>query len=205
MSLLGNADDEPCSFTLVCQDGEVKVENDEAATIMEHCAFFRNVFSHGTTESTNRVVRKPDWTINAAKDLIQVIKGDRLIIRDLSVYERLVDATDQILFEIDVFPPTSVVESPTIKLSIASLSLIKEISAESSWSTWSLQTTRQFSDDVWKKLLTQKVLIVKETFSRCRRRVVVLRERHQPLFPTFLQTQAFLHSHLVLWNLVSCI
>jgi hypothetical protein len=57
-------------FILECQDGELLgVTKSQADIIKTECKFFDN-FRHGTVESTQGTLRKPDWSIAIARHLV---------------------------------------------------------------------------------------------------------------------------------------
>lgn len=61
-------------FTLQCSDGEyVTVTSEQTAVLVSKCDFFRSVFAHGTTESSKRIIQKPDWSAQTASKLVGLL------------------------------------------------------------------------------------------------------------------------------------
>ncbi|CAB9511477.1 expressed unknown protein [Seminavis robusta] len=70
-------------FTIECQGGEkLVVSDDEAGVIFHLVEYFRNVFKHGTRESSDRLLRKLDWSLAIAKQVVAYLTLKRVEISD---------------------------------------------------------------------------------------------------------------------------
>jgi hypothetical protein len=100
-------------FLIQCQGGDVLgVTGDQAAAMTtkngndnddeedDSCGrgggdYFRNCFRHGTTESTSRILVKPDWPIAIARHLVEVLTKGKTTVSHLTLLEELIKAADQ--------------------------------------------------------------------------------------------------------------
>jgi len=75
MSILSDDNNESKkAFTIQCEgEGIVVVGELEARKILARSEFFRNVFKHNTREAEERVVRKPDWSIETTTHIVQYL------------------------------------------------------------------------------------------------------------------------------------
>ena len=101
-----NPTDEEIDFTLhLADDVILHVTKFESQKLQASCAFFRNAFRHGTKECAQRVLRKPDWTIDVARSIMQVLLHGTLSVPQN--YEAFKEAADQLLLPIRVSHPVS--------------------------------------------------------------------------------------------------
>ena len=78
----GNDGNTGQGFTIECKGGETFLVCDkEASNICKRSMYFQNVFKHGTRESVDRVLRKPDWSLILTKQVIEYLTpGKRVVI-----------------------------------------------------------------------------------------------------------------------------
>ena len=90
-------------FTIVCgnDNEEVLVTADQATKAARKCDFFRNVFAHGTRESTDRILKKPDWSLTTAKCMIDLVSTGTTQVGDFEAYVLLAEAAAQMCVELD--------------------------------------------------------------------------------------------------------
>lgn len=83
-------------FLLECLDGELLgITKEQAVVIRLESAFFDNCFRHGTVESSEGVLRKPDWSIGIARHIIEALVKRRTTLPNLELFQQLMDAGDQ--------------------------------------------------------------------------------------------------------------
>ena len=77
------------AFTIRCgPDGkDVHVSNSQAEQIASKCDYFKHVFAHGTSECEERVLLKPDWTIETTEALVQLITMGKTELQDKRSFE----------------------------------------------------------------------------------------------------------------------
>ena len=97
----GNDGNTGQGFTIECKGGETFLVCDkEASNICKRSMYFQNVFKHGTRESVDRVLRKPDWSLILTKQVIEYLTpGKRVVIPfdDRPTLLQFLGALEQIL------------------------------------------------------------------------------------------------------------
>jgi hypothetical protein len=101
------------SMLIVCSDGTVEVSACEAAQMAANCDFFRAIFAYGTSETTDGIIDKHDWTTKTALSLVKLLNagapGSVLIaLQDLF---DLACAADQLLIPLRVVPPSGALQN----------------------------------------------------------------------------------------------
>jgi hypothetical protein len=83
-------------FLLECLNGEgLGITKEQALIIRRESVFFDNCFLHGTVESSEGVLRKPDWSIGVVRHIIEVLVKGRTTLSNLELFRQLIDAGDQ--------------------------------------------------------------------------------------------------------------
>eukprot|EP00980_Cylindrotheca_fusiformis_P012845 scaffold3170_cov128-Cylindrotheca_fusiformis.AAC.5 len=83
-------------FLLECMDGEILgITKEQALIIRKESPFFDNCFRHGTVETSEGVLRKPDWPIGIARHIIEVLVKGKTTVPNLQLFQQLIDAGDQ--------------------------------------------------------------------------------------------------------------
>jgi hypothetical protein len=99
----GDGDNEVHAFSIICSDGQtLAVPEQDARMVLSSCEYFCNMFRHNTVESASRIIRKPDWSYEVAKHVMEYFCNGGTMIP----YERLTDfryASSQILIEAMTF------------------------------------------------------------------------------------------------------
>lgn len=96
--------DDEVGFTLKLADNEViRVSKKDSEQLQESCAFFRNAFRHGTLECQHQIISKPDWTVDTASAILELLQKKTLSVPQN--YALLKEAADQILLPIRVLHP----------------------------------------------------------------------------------------------------
>ena len=91
-------------FTLKVAHGEeLEVSKTQSEKLQDACDFFRNAFRHGTLECQDRVISKPDWTLDTAVAILNLLQNRSISIPD--DYAAFKEAADQILLSLRVSHP----------------------------------------------------------------------------------------------------
>jgi BTB/POZ domain len=70
----GSDSGEVHAFSIICSDGQtLAVPEQDARMVLSSCEYFCNMFSHNTVESASRIIRKPDWSYEVAKHVIEYL------------------------------------------------------------------------------------------------------------------------------------
>jgi len=86
------------SFNIQCHDGEkISVSQEQAEILFRKCVYFTNVFRHGTSESKSRTLVKPDWSIETARGLVELLLNEKVDVENISYAKNLLIAADQLL------------------------------------------------------------------------------------------------------------
>jgi hypothetical protein len=104
-------------FIIRCGPGseEVVVTDAQAEKIAARCDYFKHVFAHGTKESMERILVKPDWSFWTTKSLVELIINSKTNIESLDEFELLEVAAEQILLEIKLAIPSFVKRGKIVK------------------------------------------------------------------------------------------
>ncbi|CAB9506047.1 expressed unknown protein [Seminavis robusta] len=106
-----DAKEEEVDFTLLLSDHQrLPITKSQSEKLQESCAFFRNAFRHGTKECQQRIIAKPDWTLEVAKSIVELTLHGKLPVPTATnggSYAPLKEAADQILLPIRVSHPIS--------------------------------------------------------------------------------------------------
>jgi hypothetical protein len=85
-------------FVIRCQGGEtLTVSATQAECILEKSEYFANVFRHGTKESLDRILIKPDWCIEKARCLVELLQKGKTQAASLVEGKMLAEAAEQLL------------------------------------------------------------------------------------------------------------
>ena len=153
-------------FVFECQDGEkLEVTSSQASELKEKCDYFENIFAHGTIEAQDLVVRKPDWTLATATNLVNLITTGSVLIQKSVEYTNLAKAADQILLpgQILLLPPSCIQKQ--------SISSVKELEATMLYcmnrsqladkeNRLTLVTPKKITSLSWQNLLGQSVIVI---------------------------------------------
>lgn len=141
-------------FRLICAKGEViEVSSKQATVVALNCDYFQNVFRHGTVETKDRVLRKPDWSRSTALSLLQILSEGEAKVRDTTTLTALADAANQTLVEIYVAPPKAQ-EGEGVR--------IDEVPAFSPQSSWIFEGECELTSESWLKLLRENGTLIGE-------------------------------------------
>eukprot|EP00538_Stauroneis_constricta_P009107 CAMPEP_0119553530 /NCGR_PEP_ID=MMETSP1352-20130426/6269_1 /TAXON_ID=265584 /ORGANISM="Stauroneis constricta, Strain CCMP1120" /LENGTH=403 /DNA_ID=CAMNT_0007599961 /DNA_START=47 /DNA_END=1254 /DNA_ORIENTATION=+ len=157
--------EEPSGFTIQCQDGSLVVPDDEADIVFETCDYFRCVFQHGMKESEKRVLQKPDWDVGTASTIIKLITaraGKSVPIPGRELVPKVMQASEQILLTLEMFPPPFV--SDVLYHRPLSANQIEKIvnqqGAGSDLVRWSFKTNRMLSYKFWSKAVKSSMPVI---------------------------------------------
>lgn len=156
-------------FVIQCGDSEeeVAVTAEQAEKMAQKCAYFRNVFAHGTRESGNRILKKPDWCTATAKCIVELASTGRTCVGDFNSYMALTDASSQVLLELEGGAHHGLIPSVVTKSSIPSdtsrvesiIELYASIEAESSAVKVAFETSQKIAFDAWVDLVLLDILV----------------------------------------------
>ena len=155
------------AFTIRCgPDGkDVHVSNSQAEQIASKCDYFKHVFAHGTSECEERVLLKPDWTIETTEALVQLITMGKTELQDKRSFELLTIAADQVLVKFNIAIPSFVKPGKFTKEHTLSSERLHEIAwaQNLSGATISLEMNAELlTCDSWLDLTRNKIAIHKE-------------------------------------------
>ena len=89
-------------FVIECENGQrLEVSAHDAKIVLQKSEFFKHAFCHGTTEATSGILPKPDWSMDIARRMVELlVQGSTKVpLSDAGVapFEALREAADQIL------------------------------------------------------------------------------------------------------------
>ena len=88
-------------FLIECSDGQVLgVTEKQAKVLTQNCEFFRNCFKHGTVETQHNLLRKPDWSLEIARHIAELVVKGCTTLATLELYSQFMEATDQALLDV---------------------------------------------------------------------------------------------------------
>lgn len=150
-------------FTLQCSnDVQVLVTSEQAKILVAKCDFFRSVFAHGTTESSERIIHKPDWSEKTARRFVMLLTAGETQVNNIQEYESLKEATGQMLLEINLCFPSYVVDSTNAVMTTHDLSRYTDIlqnSKRAGSSKCTFVTRRKISVQAWASTLDERIVI----------------------------------------------
>jgi hypothetical protein len=135
----------------------------------QNCDYFRNVFAHGTRESRDRILNKPDWSSATTKCIIELASTGATV-GGVSSYLQLVDAAPQILLELDdnaakCWLP-SVVEKSSVhrgeNFDESLLELCSEIETKKRCLKSTFETGKTIGFDSWVNLSSRDIVVADE-------------------------------------------
>lgn len=97
-------------FVIDCSGDRLEIKGEDADFLLKNCEYFEHVFAHGTKESTTRVLPKPDWDIDTARNLVKLILTQNFEYKDehdRDTFLKLREAADQILLQYTILHPVS--------------------------------------------------------------------------------------------------
>lgn len=187
LKVASKADDQP-GFTLKLADNQqIRVSQSESQQLQDSCAFFHNAFRHGTLESQHRVISKPDWTMETATSILELIQKKTFTVP--SDYAAFKEAADQILLSIRVIHPvsgTNIQNDPTQVQSIADTWKASTSSFEMDMTTWNASHQRRSLDPIWEDLLVAGTVFVDQEQEGLQ--IQVVSEEDEPTEPANLLT-----------------
>jgi hypothetical protein len=99
--VLGVTGDQAAAMTTTTRNGNIDDDDEDNDSYSRSGGdYFRNCFRHGTTESTSRILVKPDWPIAIARHLVEVLTKGKTTVSHLTLLEELIKAADQACMEV---------------------------------------------------------------------------------------------------------
>jgi hypothetical protein len=145
-------------FVMECAGGELLgLTLEQTQMVQQHCVWLENCFRHQTTESTSRIVRKPDWSIAIARHFMEVLSKGRTTVSSLQLYQELMEAGDQALVDLRVCSLVNYMD-PTYKSDHRFLELVEATKCR-------FQLRANVQSDQWLRLLCDHDILLyrKET------------------------------------------